>query len=340
MTDGDSSQQQHGSTAENGTQWDWVTDLEKQVMDDIEARPSRPSPTVLSNLTPLATVEAILGIGGYNRWLDAMSIFRTSNGKELGTDVNGFLMDHALSVMKDSEAETRLSCSRTQLSDYEYKEGLMHSVRATGLGLVGQLLLLATVLAPPLAQNVKDTVIDLAEADEAAYLWLEKEENAHVDRGNCVRWLGFVKKVCNAVHLEWSRVVHEEVTVSDALHHYSGLRWTKNCTLDQLILKERDAFHYLSRAGDGGVRLGDQARLDVLNRCLRESNRWGYVLTPELNKILWSARSVPEWVLAAKQIRSDSRRSGLLPDREYQPVKTESSAYASYNRLGVGHLNP
>ncbi|KAF4732319.1 hypothetical protein FOZ62_019921, partial [Perkinsus olseni] len=124
---------------------------------NVERMPLRYRTTVLSNLTPLATVEAILGIGGYNRWLDAMSIFRTSNGKELGTDVNGFLMDHALSVMKDSEAETRLSCSRTQLSDYEYKEGLMHSVRATGLGLVGQLLLLATVLAPPLAQNVKDT---------------------------------------------------------------------------------------------------------------------------------------------------------------------------------------
>ncbi|EER14439.1 retrovirus polyprotein, putative [Perkinsus marinus ATCC 50983] len=330
MVNGNSPTSQHGSTAENGTPWDWVTNLEKQVMDDNNVGPSRPSTTVLANLTPLATVEAILGIGGYNRWLDAMSVFRTSNGKELGTDVNGFLMDHALSVMKDSEAESRLSCSRTQLSDYEFKEGLMHSVRATGLGLVGQLLLLSTVLSPALAQTVKDTMIDLAEADEAAYLWLEKEENIQVDRSNCVRWLSFVKKACDAVQLEWTRVVHEDITVSDALQHYSGLRWTKLCTLDQLILKEREAFHYLSRAGDEGVKLGDQARLDVLNRCLPESNRWGYVLTPELNKILRSARSVPEWVSVAKQIRSDSRRSGLLPDREYQPTKSESSTYASY----------
>ncbi|KAF4661751.1 hypothetical protein FOL47_006549, partial [Perkinsus chesapeaki] len=320
---------QHGSTAENGTQWDWVSALEKQVMEGAVLTPVRPSPTVLANLTPLATVEAILGIGGYNRWLDAMSVFRTSNGKELGTDVNGYLIDHAISVMRDSEADTRLACVRTQLSDFAFKEGLTHSMRSTGLGLVGHLILLSTVLSPALAQNVEDILVDMAAADDSAYLWTEKYEDPQSDKDNCLKWLEFVRKVNDEVMSEWSRVVHEEITVSEALAHYSSLRWTKQSTLDQLILKERDAFHYLSRAGDGGVTLGDDARLDVLNRCLRESHKWGYVLTPELNQKLWSAKSVADWILIAKKIRSDSRRSGLSPDREYQPVKSEGSSYAS-----------
>ncbi|KAF4646443.1 hypothetical protein FOL47_006242, partial [Perkinsus chesapeaki] len=114
-----------------------------------------------------------------------------------------------------------------------------------------------------------------------------------------------------------------------ALLHYASLSWkVKETTLDSLVAEERANYRLLSQAGADC--LNDRSRVDVLNRCLRQSTPWTSLLTPQHNKQLWEASTVSKWVTVARGIRDDSRFSEVLPSREYEPPASDVFYHASY----------